>query len=344
MSRAACSLLVLAWAAAAPRPAPAVELCEGRYAMGTLLEVTLESSDRGVGLEHLTELYAIAERLDALLTLYDPASQLSRLNAAAGRGPQQVDRDLAGVLRQSIDFAAQTRGTFDVTVGPLVALWRQAGLRGALPTRGELARARARVGVDGLRVVSPTSAELARTGASIDLGGIAKGYALDRMAERLRGAGTAGALLSFGQSSLWAIGAPPGADGWRILVRGPDGGYAGLVTLRDRAVSVSGSLGQSVEVGARRYGHVIDPRSGRPLERPAVAMVLAPSAAEAEALSKALLVLGAREGLALLESAPGREGIYIDAAGRSVATRGWQAATRFEAAPRAPGRERRRAG
>jgi len=335
---AACALLAFAWAAVAPaRPLAAVELSDGRYAMGTLLEVTLESADRRAGLAHLAEVYAIAERLDALLTRFDPASQLSRLNAAAGRGPQAVDPDLAGVLAQSVDFAAETRGSFDVTVGPLVVLWSRAGQRGTAPTRGELARARAEVGSDALRVVSPTRVELARAGASVDLGGIAKGYALDRMAARLRAAGETSALLSFGQSSLWAIGAPPDAGGWRILVRAPGAGYAGLVTLCDRAVSVSGSFGQSIRVGGRRYGHVIDPRTGRPLERAAVAMVLAPTAAEAEALSKALLILGAEEGLALLASRAGCEGLYVDAAGRTAATRGWDAATRFEPAPRPAG-------
>jgi FAD:protein FMN transferase len=329
-ARLAAGIVLAAAASALAAAPPPVEVSDGRYVMGTLLAITLEAADRERGRALLERLYGTAQQLDQTLTLYDPASALSRFNAQAGAGPQPVDPELALVLAQSIEFARRTRGTFDVSVGPLVALWHAAAERGAAPTRAELAQTRARVGSDGLRVLSATSAEIVRPGAAVDLGGVAKGYALDRMLEPLRAAGVASALLDFGESSFWALGAPPGQDGWRLLVRRPDVGYAGVATLRDRAVSVSESLGQSLEIGGRRYGHVIDPRSGRPLERAALAMVLAPTAAEAEALSKALLLLGERAGLALLESEPGCEGLLVEAGGRRAATRGWQAATRFE--------------
>ena len=129
-------------------------------------------------------------------------------------------------------------------------------------------------------------AALAHEGVSVDLGGIAKGWALDRMLPLLRERGIERALLDFGQSSVWALGAPPGAAGWRLLARGPDEGALGVLTLSDQALSVSGSLGQWVEIGGRRYGHVLDPRSGLPLERRRQALVVAPNAALAEALSQ----------------------------------------------------------
>jgi thiamine biosynthesis lipoprotein len=334
-ARLPAALALAAAAGALAAPPPSVEVSDGRYVMGTILAITLETGDRARGRMLLDRLYGTAQRLDRILTLYDPTSDVSQLNARAGRGPQAVDPELAELLAQSIAFARRTRGTFDVSVGPLMALWRAAAERGAVPTAAELARARARVGSDGVRVLSARSVEIMRPGASVDLGGVAKGYALDRLLESLRAAGVASALLDFGESSFWALGAPPGEDGWRLLVRRPDTGYVGVATLRDRAVSVSESLGQSLEIGGRRYGHVIDPRSGRPLERAALAMVLAPSAAEAEALSKALLLLGEEDGLALLESEPGCEGLLVLAGGRQAATRNWQAATRFEPEPSA---------
>jgi thiamine biosynthesis lipoprotein len=151
------------------------------------------------------------------------------------------------------------------------------------------------------------------------------------------------ALLSFGQSSMRAVGAPPGARGWRILLRRPDvadgpreSAFAGVLTLRDRSLSVSGSLGQWVEIAGRRYGHVIDPRSGRPLERRLVSAVVAPDATLAEALSKALLVLGEDEGMALLDGLPEVEGWLADADGRQWSTRGWAEAVRFEPLPAPP--------
>jgi thiamine biosynthesis lipoprotein len=327
----AAAALVAALAAPARAETPGV-VSDGRYAMGTVLEIALVTADRERAEALLETLYAEVARLERILSNWDPTSDVSRLNAAAGQGPEPVAPELVDALALAIELAPRTRGSFDVTVGPLVALWREAGARGAPPTPEELARARAKVGADGLRIDRDAgTAELLRTEAVVELGGLAKGFALDRLADRVRAEGIPGALLSFGQSSLWAVGAPPDAEGWRLLVRRPDGGFAGVATLRDRAASVSASLGQATEVAGRRYGHVIDPRSGAPLEAPAEAMALAPSASRAEAWSKALLVLGAEEGLALLASEPGCEGLVVDASGRRSQTPGWQAATRFEA-------------
>lgn len=301
---------------------------DGRYAMGTVLEITLAAPDEASGRLLLDELYAIASRLEHVMTRFDESSDLSRLNRAAGQGPVRVDPELVRLLARSLEFRARTHGAFDVTVGPLIALWTEAARAQRRPTAEEVRAARARVGAGALRVEAPDHAALA-AGAAVDLGGVAKGDALDRMAERLREAGVSRALLSFGQSSLWAIGTPPAEDGWRLLVRRPDGGFAGVATLRDRAVSVSGSLGQWTEIEGHRYGHVIDPRSGEPLIRPLEAMVLCETAALGEAASKALLVLGGEEGIALLRTL-GCEGLLVAEGGVRRETTGWQAATRFE--------------
>ncbi|MBI3303593.1 MAG: FAD:protein FMN transferase, partial [Deltaproteobacteria bacterium] len=190
-------------------------------------------------------------------------------------------------------------------------------------------QAHTRVGSEKLQLSSDGRVSLTRRGMAIDLGGIGKGYALDQLAVRLRTQGIANALLDFGQSSIWALGAPPDAPGWRLLVQQPDGRTAGVITLRDQALSVSGSLGQSVTINGQRYGHVIDPRSGEPLRRDLLACVIAPSAAQAEALSKALLILGEQEGIALLRDLPGVEGLLTEASGQRWMTAGWAQATAF---------------
>jgi thiamine biosynthesis lipoprotein len=327
--RGALLAALSALACAAPAPPSLVELSDGRPAMGTILEVTLHAREAPLARETLAELFALAAKLDAVMTLYDPSSELSRLNRAAGRGPVPVDPELAQILETSAGYARLTRGTFDVTVGPLVALWTRAGETGVPPSAGALARARARVGAGQIRVEA-SGVSLARDGVAVDLGGIAKGWALDRMLPLLRERGVASALLDFGQSSLWALGAPPGAAGWRLLARGPGDGALGVLTLSDQALSVSGSLGQSTLIGGRRYGHVLDPRSGLPLERRRQALVVAHSAALAEALSKALLILGEKEGIALVAAQAGCEGMLVDAEGGSWETPGWRAAVRFE--------------
>lgn len=333
----ACALVLAACARGPAQPADApVLVSDGRYAMGTVLELTLLAPDEARGRALAEQAFATAAQLEALLTNWEASSALMRLNAAAGQGPQDVDPELARVLAASKEFTRRTCGAFDITVGPLVELWRTAGQRNELPSAAARAGALAAVGADGLRVdLDASTAELVSPGARLELGGIAKGWALDRIAEALRAAGIRSALLSFGQSSVWAIGAPPGEAGWRLLVRTPAGGYAGIATLRDRALSVSGSVGQGIEIAGHRYGHVLDPRTGAPLQHAAQAVVLAPTAAWAEALSKALLVLPPAEGIALLDASRDRAGLLLEADGQRHESRGWAEAARFE--PAAPG-------
>lgn len=332
---AAAAAAACAWACeSAPPPPPAapVSLSDGTYAMGTVLETTLFGDDADALAAATEELFGTARRLDALLSTYQPASDVSRLNGAAGAGPVEVDPHVVRILQLSQSFTALTRGTFDISVGPLVELWTRAGERGELPSRAELDAARTLVGPRVFRVRG-NAAWLLRPGASLDLGGVAKGYALDEMLPLLRARGIGTALLNFGQSSTWALGAPPDSpEGWRLLARAPDGGFLGVLTLRDRALSVSGTLGQWTEIGGRRYGHVLDPRTGQPLTRRRQAIVVAPSAALGEALSKALLVLGETEGIRLVGARRGCEGLLADADGGVWTTAGFTAATRFEGA------------
>jgi len=310
--------------------ARATLLTDGRYVMGTVLEVTLADVSERAANATFDALFDHAARLEDLMTRFDSQSQISRLNRAAGQGPQPVDPALAELLRRSVSLARQTGGTFDVTVGPLVQLWIDAAVADREPSADEIAERRARVGADAIRVNADGTAELAREGVVVDLGGIAKGYALDGMLPLLRERGIERALLSFGQSSTVALGSPPDADGWRLLARGPEEEVLGVLTLRDQALSVSSSFGHWLEIGGVRYGHVIDPRSGRPLASPREALIVAPDATLAEALSKALLILEPAAGLALVAGQPGCAGMLVDAAGKLHTTANWQAATRFE--------------
>lgn len=325
----ALAALLLGWltACAGPGGGP-VTVSDGRHVMGTVLDVTLVASSEREGREALVELFAVAERLDAQLSVYDAASELSRLNRAAGRGPQPIGPELARVLRLAGEYSRLTRGSFDVTVGPLIDLWTEAAERDAAPRDAEIVGARARVGARYVKLAEGT-AELTKRGVRVDLGGVAKGYALDRMRPLLERRGIANALLNFGQSSTWAIGRPQEGEAWRLLARGPGESFLGVLNLEDRALSVSGSLGQWVEIGGRRFGHVIDPRSGAALTHRRQALVVARDATLAEALSKAVLVLGEREGLALVDAQEGCEALLVDADGGIWRTPGWNAATGF---------------
>lgn len=321
-------------ARAAPLEDPAlvcpVTVSDGRYLMGTVLEISLCVSDRAHGEALLHELFAEVTRLERMLSRFDVKSDLSKLNREAGSGAIRVAPLFAELTERSLGYTALTRGAFDVTIGPLVMLWLEAERSQALPPAADLAAARARVGPGVVSVdLGASTVELRVPGAMLDFGGIAKGWTLDRLAQKLRDGGVSRALLAFGQSSLCALGKPAGWEGWGVLLGDASGGFAGTAQLANQSLSVSGSLGQYTEIEARRYGHVIDPRSGEPLTRARVAATLAADGARAEALSKALLILGEREGIALLESLPDAEGILIDDAGATWETSGWSKAVHY---------------
>lgn len=307
------------------RSAP-VAISDGRYAMGSILEITLVGVAETEANRALEKAYSEVARLEKLASRHDTESALSRLNR--GEGLDALPPDLLALLRESVRYAEMTRGAFDISVGTWVDLWIAAAERDRLPSVVEREAARARSGPHAFSIDERGRAVLAE-GARLDLGAIAKGFALDRLVADVA-PGARGALFNFGQSSYWGLGRPADSDAWRLLLRDPDGGYAGTLELHDRALSISASLGRSSAIEGRRYGHIIDPRSGEALYRNAQVAVLAPHASLAEALSTAVLVMGADEGLAAIEGLPDCEALWLET-GATRMTSGWQRASRFQA-------------
>ncbi len=321
---ASCVAALLACGAEVPAPEP---VSDGRYQMGTVLQITLYGAEP----ELLEDLFARVEELEARVSSWRETSDVSRLSAAAGLGPQPVHEEVARLLEACVGYTRLTHGSFDVTVGPLVRLWRRAGETGRRPSADALSLARALVGADQLRVDRDAgTAELLRAGMSVDLGGIAKGTATDAIAEQLAGIALLGALIDFGGSSLHGLGAPPDESGWRVLVRDGAGSFAGVVTLRDKALSVSSSLGQYSEIDGERFGHVLDPRTGEPLRTGRTAIAVASSGELAEVLTKALLVLPQDEALRLVEGIAGAEALLVDEQRRRMMTSGFERAVDYE--------------
>lgn len=304
---------------------------DGRYLMGTVLEITLcDPSDNALQ-PTMDGLFASVARLETLLSTFSPESAVSLLNAHAGQSPRTVPPEVTDLLTQSRHYWRLTRSTFDITVGPLLQAWNNAGTTQTLPSPTVLRRLRAKVGSEKIAILVDGRVALTSAGMSIDLGGIGKGYALDQTARALKAQGIANALLDFGQSSIWALGAPIGAPRWRLLVQQPDGQEVGVISLHDQALSISASFSQRFTIRGQHYGHILDPRSGQPVQRDLLACVIAPNATQAEALSKALVILGEKEGIALLEHLPGVEGFLSEAPNRQWMTSGWQRATAFAA-------------
>lgn len=273
------------------------------HAMGTRFELVLlgerEAMLRAAGEEALDEITLWHRRL----SIFDRSSMISAVNARAAHEPVPVDAETFELLVRCATLSQQTSGAFDIAIGAAMVRW---GFRGA-PTSGSLMVPslddpiprrvdewiRPVLLNHDARTVAFTSPDVA-----IDLGGVGKGWALDRAASLLRDRGVVHALLHGGTSSAIAIGAPPGTDGWRIVVRHPEGGDASplaRVLLRDAALGVSAPHGRtSHDAGGATLGHIIDPRSGRPTHRALLAAVVGPSAMVADAWSTALIVLGER--------------------------------------------------
>jgi len=269
------------------------------FAMGTLWELRTAAERPEAALRSVGEaVEAEVERIEELLSFYRETSDLRALNATAALGPVRVDPRLFALLQRAHDLCEATGGAFDPTIGPLLRCWGFVGSSGAMPSGREIEAARAVVGMCHVHLNADEQAvRFDRPGVELEFGAIGKGYAIERAVELLREEFEIhSALLHGGTSTIYALGAPPGEEAWPVAVRRPYGGEDDTITtipLRDRALSVSAPHNKSFEHGGRRYGHVLDPRTGSPQAGSVVAAVATESATESDALSTALLVLGA---------------------------------------------------
>jgi thiamine biosynthesis lipoprotein len=264
-----------------------------RRAMACRFEITLASQDAWAVPAARAALNEV-DRLEEELSVFRETSAISRINREASDTPVPVSPELLSLLADCGALHRRTAGAFDITSTPLSRCWGFLHREGCLPSPAAIDEARARVGFDGVRLDAlQCTVGFDRRGLELNLGAIGKGYALDRIAVGLRAAGVTDALLSAGQSSLLAIG---GRDrGWHVEITSPrDGGIRlAHVWLRDAALGTSGAGEQFVIADGRRYGHVIDPRTGWPASGVVSASVIAPRAADADALSTAFLIDGA---------------------------------------------------
>ncbi|HEY3912942.1 MAG TPA: FAD:protein FMN transferase [Verrucomicrobiae bacterium] len=279
-----------------------------RNAMATRFELVLMGEDpvrlRAAGEEALAEV----DRLEARLSLYRPTSEIVRVNAQAAQQPVRVSPPVFRLLNQARQLHAETGGAFDIALAPLIRCWGFMTGAGHVPDAQELERIRA---VSGMRHVLLDAQSLTvrfdQEGVMVDLGAIGKGYAIDRAADILREAGVAAALLHGGTSTVYGIGSPPNEEGWKVAIAGSkdESRTIGTALLRDSALSVSAVWAREFEAGGKQYGHVIDPRTGHPVNNAVLAAVALPSATETDALSTALLVLGSEGRQAIENLRPG---------------------------------------
>ena len=314
-------ILILVFGAVAGQPRPLltkaarmVKVEETRYSMGCLYSITAWGEE-GPGLK-LAIAAALDEvdRLDRLLSHYRADSPLTHLNRAGWPGPVVPDPELFSFLARCLEYSRDSDGAFDLTVGPLMRAWGFFRGEGKYPTDAQLQDALAPVGYRHVRLDHAAgSVFFDRPGVELDPGGVAKGYAVDRAAKILRRAGVRAALISAGGSSIFAIGHPPHAAAWSIPIQDPlDSERSALtVSLRDQALSVSGSAEKYFEYEGRRYSHIMDPRTGRPVDDVLSVALITESGIDGDALDNALFVLGPAGSRTLIRKYRVREALFF---------------------------------
>lgn len=265
-----------------------------RRAMATEFAVVLPGEDYAA-IEKAVDALDRLSYLESLMTIYQPNSDISQINRRAGESPAKVSPEIVAVLRRAQAISALTDRAFDVTAGPLIECWGFNKRRGRKPTEDEIELARSLV--DNQRLILDEerhTAELKTAGMRLNLGGIGKGFAIDRIADELTRQGIEDFLIHGGRSSILARGSdrPDRQFGWTIAIEHPmrPGIRLGQITLRDRALATSGSGKQFFHYRGKRQGHVIDPRTGRPAGDYLSLTVVTPTATDADALSTACFV------------------------------------------------------
>jgi thiamine biosynthesis lipoprotein len=283
------------------RNAGPARVSRAREIMGTFATLTAIAPDETTAAAAVEAGYARLEDVNRLMSDYIAESEIGQLNQQPAGEPLSLSPETLRCLQRAIEVSHLSGGAFDVTCRPLVALWRASGREGRLPSEQDLADTRSHVGVDKI-TLNAEAGTAARTadGVQVDLGGIAKGYALDLAAEAMRNTGANSALVDVGGDVL-AIGANAAGRPWRVGIKHPfrEGIYA-VLELSDRAVATSGVQQRFYEIDGKRYSHIIDPRTGWPAEQAPSVTVIAADGLTADAWATVFSVLTIGEGQQLI--------------------------------------------
>jgi FAD:protein FMN transferase len=302
--------------------------------MGTMFRVEMYAASSSRASEAAEAAFARAEELEQIMSDYRPESELMRLARNGAAAPFPLSDDLYNVLAKSLWTSGLSHGAFDVSIGPLVDLWRTARKSARLPDPGDIARARALVDYRDI-VLDPErhTAFLKRAGMKLDLGAIGKGYAADQMLAVLRSRNIEHAIVVAGGEVV--VGEPPpGAAGWKVNIDTADadsGSRPCALLLSRAAVSTSGDEHQYLVLNGHRYSHVIDPRTGWALEGESSTTVLARDSTTADALATAFSLIAVSDGVRAAESLPGVSALWVrreKGTWTRVASRGFPATCR----------------
>jgi thiamine biosynthesis lipoprotein len=296
-------------------------LHQQRYCMGTMFDIVAYHSSRSIAEQAVESAMGEIVRLDQVMSHFNADSNLSKLNREGHRGFVSVESSLYEVIEASMRFSRLSGGKFDVTVAPLLRTWKRAHAEGRHPSAREISDARRCVGYEKIEARAPDRIRFRSDCLEIDLGGIGKGYAVDRAVAVLEAAGIRHALINAGSSSIAAIGAPPGRDGWPVQLgarlrpeeRTTVSGSSTLL-LRDNSISTSQQNSASPELEAG-FGGIVDPQNGAPADSRLAVSVVARSATVSDALSTTLLLVSSEDGRQILAQFADASALWISPGG-----------------------------
>jgi thiamine biosynthesis lipoprotein ApbE len=272
-----------------PSPAP---VQRSRPLLGTFITITAFCSDESATQTTITAAFEEIERVDLLLSIHKTNSETALLNSAAASQPQKISPELHFVLTNALSIARRTDGAFDPTIAPLAQLWGFIWKEYRFPTAEELQRVLPLVDFRKVLVSTNGTVSFQSPDMSLDFGGIGKGYAVDRAIHVLQEHRITNAMVKAG-GDLRVIGAPPGKNGWEVQIEDPARqGKRATILLREGALSTSGNYENFFEIDGKRYSHIIDPRTGLPVQGVVSCTVIAPTCLESDAYATAFFVLG----------------------------------------------------
>ena len=321
-----CAAAVGACRSNTAAPAAQAEIVErSRVSMGSEVHLTAWTSDEPAALAAFEAAFDEFDRLDSLMSVWKPGSEVEQINAAAGEKAVQISRDVLDVLSMARQTSEWTEGKFDVTFGVLSGLWKfDHDLDGNIPGRPDVVARLPLIDYRQLDVdVAKSTAFLKQKGMRVHLGGIGKGYAVDRASAILRGRGFNDFMIQSG-GDLYVAGRR-GDRPWRAGIqdpRGPEGTSFAAMDLTDSAFTTSGDYERFFMKDGHRYHHIIDPDTGLPATGSRSVTIVARTATLADALDTGIFILGPEKGMALIERLNGVEGVIVTSSNNVLVSSG----------------------
>lgn len=312
--------LVLLGLSLGRRPRP-VKVDSGmQMIMGTFSRIVVMAPDEATGRACIQKAMAAQHQVDQLMSYHRDDSELARINQQAFDRPVEIHAQTLAVLQKAVEISQRSQGAFDVTVAPLLDLWKQAAETNVRPSAEAIQAAQAKVGWDKLDLdPNASTVRFKVPGMRIDLGGIAKGFAIDQSIRALQDRGALGGMVDIGGDIRCFGQGPPGRTHWSIGLQDPSVSTNDtdpqrivlILKLTDQAVTTSGHYRRFTLVDGQKTSHIIDTRTGQGSDKLSSVTIIAPDAITADGLATAVSVLGQEKGLALIEEFPGVEAIVM---------------------------------